>query len=201
MSRSSPRGHTAHTGEGETTSHSPQYSRRSQYRLEAPSDQSTHVASCSPAAILPSIPASGCVIPSRALGRVECLGCSRARHSRSVLRARGLPCDLTRMDWRSGLGHVPPNLWTDWRDARAHLPARFGWPTACTSWPGTRTRVGCSKRLLKLRHTLGLLAEEYHSTAGLQSGMFSHVARLNAVLNVTGHPKTSETPRTDNVVE
>jgi hypothetical protein len=59
MSRSSPRGHTAHTGEGETTSHSPRYSRRSQYRLEAPSDQSTHLASCSPAAILPLMPCIG----------------------------------------------------------------------------------------------------------------------------------------------
>ena len=105
--------------------------------------------------------------------------------------------DLTRMDWRSGLGHVPPNVWTDWRDARAHLACSF-WLADCLhlmAWDEDARRL--LERLLKLRHTLGLLAEEYDSAAGRQSGTFpqafSHVALLNAVLNVTGHPKTSET--------
>ena len=53
------------------------------------------------------------------------------------------------------------------------------------------------ERLLKLRKCSRLLAEEYDSTAGRQSETFphtfSHVALLNAVLNVTGHPETSET--------
>jgi hypothetical protein len=51
MCRSSPRDRTAHTGEGETTSHSPRYSRRSRHRLEVPTDQSTHLAFCSPVVI------------------------------------------------------------------------------------------------------------------------------------------------------
>jgi hypothetical protein len=53
MSHSSPRDRTVHTGEGETTSHSPHCSRRSRHRLEVPTDQSNHVASCPPVVISP----------------------------------------------------------------------------------------------------------------------------------------------------
>jgi GH15 family glucan-1,4-alpha-glucosidase len=47
------------------------------------------------------------------------------------------------------------------------------------------------ERLLQLRNDLGLLAEEYDSAAGRQTGnfpqAFSHVALVNAALNLSGH--------------
>jgi GH15 family glucan-1,4-alpha-glucosidase len=48
-------------------------------------------------------------------------------------------------------------------------------------------------RLLELRNDLGLLAEEYDAKAGRQAGnfpqAFSHVALVNAALNLSGHPR------------
>jgi GH15 family glucan-1,4-alpha-glucosidase len=50
------------------------------------------------------------------------------------------------------------------------------------------------ERLLTLTNDLGLLAEEYDSVAGRQSGnfpqAFSHVALVNAALNLSGHPRS-----------
>jgi GH15 family glucan-1,4-alpha-glucosidase len=51
-------------------------------------------------------------------------------------------------------------------------------------------------RLLGLRNDLGLLAEEYDAQAGRQVGnfpqAFSHVALVNAALNLSGRPPTGE---------
>jgi GH15 family glucan-1,4-alpha-glucosidase len=59
------------------------------------------------------------------------------------------------------------------------------------------------ERLLELRNDLGLLAEEYDSLAGRQSGnfpqAFSHVALVNAALNLSGYPMTGGVPPTDSV--
>jgi GH15 family glucan-1,4-alpha-glucosidase len=56
------------------------------------------------------------------------------------------------------------------------------------------------ERLLKLTNDLGLLAEEYDSVAGRQSGnfpqAFSHVALINAALNLSGNPQTTGDLRT-----
>jgi GH15 family glucan-1,4-alpha-glucosidase len=55
------------------------------------------------------------------------------------------------------------------------------------------------QRLLALRNDLGLLAEEYDVKAGRQAGnfpqAFSHVALVNAALNLTGHPQVRDTAR------
>lgn len=58
------------------------------------------------------------------------------------------------------------------------------------------------ERLLALRNDLGLLAEEYDSAAGRQSGnfpqAFSHVALVNAALNLSDNQQRSGRLRTDN---
>jgi GH15 family glucan-1,4-alpha-glucosidase len=52
------------------------------------------------------------------------------------------------------------------------------------------------ERLLQLRNDLGLLAEEYDAKAGRQadnfSQAFSHMALVNAALNLSGHPPLSD---------
>jgi GH15 family glucan-1,4-alpha-glucosidase len=61
------------------------------------------------------------------------------------------------------------------------------------------------ERLLELRNDLGLLSEEYDSAAGRQSGnfpqAFSHVALVNAALNLSTHPRTGANQRTNHPVE
>ena len=58
------------------------------------------------------------------------------------------------------------------------------------------------ERLLALRNDLGLLAEEYDSAAGRQSGnfpqAFSHVALVNAALNLSENRQRIGRLRTDN---
>ena len=111
--------------------------------------------------------------------------------------------DLTRMDWCSGPGHVP-NIWTDWRDARAHLACSFGLADCLHLMAATRTRVGyrndcsCSEMISgswpRVRFTS-------RPAVGDVPGAFSHVALVNAALSLTGHPQTSGNPRTDNAAE
>jgi GH15 family glucan-1,4-alpha-glucosidase len=59
------------------------------------------------------------------------------------------------------------------------------------------------ERLLTLRNDLGLLAEEYDSAAGRQSGnfpqAFSHVALVNAALNLSDRPQADGVLPTDGV--
>jgi GH15 family glucan-1,4-alpha-glucosidase len=80
------------------------------------------------------------------------------------------------------------------------LEGREGAFLACSFWLADCLHlIGRSEdarrlleRLLSLRNDLGLLAEEYDSAAGRQSGnfpqAFSHVALVNAALNLSGHP-------------
>jgi GH15 family glucan-1,4-alpha-glucosidase len=83
----------------------------------------------------------------------------------------------------------------------AFLACSF-WMADCLHLMGRREDARrLLERLLLLRNDLGLLAEEYDSVAGRQTGnfpqAFSHVALANAALNLSGRPKTSGDPRTD----
>jgi GH15 family glucan-1,4-alpha-glucosidase len=89
------------------------------------------------------------------------------------------------------------------------LEGREGAFLACSFWLAdclhlmgrTEDARRLLERLLELRNDLGLLAEEYDSVAGRQSGnfpqAFSHVALVNAALNLSGHPKTGGVSRTE----
>ena len=73
----------------------------------------------------------------------------------------------------------------------AFLACSF-WMADCLHLMGRHDDAhGLFERLLSLRNDLGLLAEEYDSAAGRQAGnfpqAFSHVALVNAALNLSGH--------------
>jgi GH15 family glucan-1,4-alpha-glucosidase len=77
----------------------------------------------------------------------------------------------------------------------AFLACSF-WMADCLNMIG-RHDDACQlfQRLLALRNDLGLLAEEYDVKAGRQAGnfpqAFSHVALVNAALNLSGHSESA----------
>jgi GH15 family glucan-1,4-alpha-glucosidase len=95
-----------------------------------------------------------------------------------------------------------------YRAAEAHevdgLEGREGAFLACSFWladclhligrPDDARRLFA--RLLTLTNDLGLLAEEYDAQAGRQAGnfpqAFSHVALVNAALNLSGQPRVRD---------